>query len=303
MKSFLPIQGGKINTDLKQNPLDDSDYIMSLVTDFQIQPTITDLLQEYYSCIQTLLNIEGLKYEYPLLNIKYVSGDIKHPVYSEEITINSDFWGELTLFRNSQFTALEYKQAKTITTLLTSPLHSKIMQKCGDFVSDGENIIGLAKPQLIEQLIIREAKIALREKKPISLILLDIDRFDPIIKLSGKLHSDNILYKVMQNIHTALRETDLLIRFNKDSFYIILRDASGENAIKISERIRQKIDRTSFYNLNDKPLHITMSAGIVELSSSDSLDIIIKRSKGALRLARINGRNQSHLLDDLSVVA
>lgn len=304
MESYPHVPSQTINSSSYISYMSKPGYILNLIKDFQNQTKLTDLLQRYFDEIDSLINIQGLQFQYPLLAINIVHRQLVKPVYSHEIVIDLDFWGKITLARNIELNAIEIEKIDFITVLLSSSLKSKIIEEAGNFHSNEDDLVALAKPQLTEQLITREAKIAFREKLPISVILLDIDRFQRILNSRGGLQSDKILYEVMQSIKSSIRETDLLMRFKKDSFCIILRGVTGADAISISKRICRVID-INRYHLDsvNKSLHITISAGVVELSATDSIDSIFTKARRALQLARNNGRNQSYLADSLRVVS
>lgn len=303
MASYSLLPENNVNKHSVISCLGNPDYILNLIKDFQDQTTLENLLKRYLDEMQALIDIEGVQYKYPLLAIDVTYDHSIKPVYSQEIFVNLDFWGEITLGRDIQLNIDEIKNVDLITALLIPSLKSKIIEEACYLHSNEDALIALAKPQFTEQQITREAKIAFREKLPISVILLDIDRFERVIKSSGRLKSDKILYQIIQHIKTGIRETDLLIRFRKDTFCIILRGVTGTDAITISNRICRLVDTNKYYlDSRNKSLHITISAGIVELSPTDSIDSVFTKAKSALQLARNNGRNQSYLADGLRVV-
>lgn len=304
MESYSPSPIRNTNNNSAINLLANPGYVANLIKDFQEQTTLAQLLKRYFDEIQSFINIEGMQFKYPLLAIHIKHGHSINPVYSQEIAINLDFWGEIIHSGSAELSTEEIKKVDFIITLFTPSLKSKIIEEAGNLYSNEDNLIALAKPQLTEQLITREAKIAFREKLPISVILLDIDRFERIIQSTGRLQSDKTLYEIMQHIKSSLRETDLFMRFKKDTFCIILRGVTGVNAIAISQRICKAIDKTRYYlDASKKSHHITISAGVVQLCSTDSIDSVFTKAKSALQLARNNGRNQSYLSDGLRIVS
>lgn len=284
-------------------PLDNQNYALTLVRYFQEQEDIPLLLQRYYQELEKQINSEGIEFEYPLLSVNLHYGVSSESVYSHDVTTNMDFWGRISIQRKYELSELEIKKVEFITALLTPFLQSRIIQEASNFYTSADNLVALAKPELTEQCLTREAKIAFRKKRPISIILVDVDRFNNILESSGRLHSDKILYQIMQHIKSSIRGTDTLLRLNMGMFCIILSDVCGDQAIAISERLRKTIDRIEYADSHDKKLHLTLSSGIVELEETDSIKTVFKRARTALQFARNNGRNQSYLADALRVVA
>ena len=127
--------------------------------------------------------------------------------------------------------------------------------------------------------------------------MFNVDRFSRINHLTGHIFSDYILYEIMQVMRSKLRDTDLLFRYFDDTFCLILKGVPATFALSISERIRISLDQHQFKNHNNRPLHITVSAGVAQLVKSDSLESILTRANKALCLAKKFGRNHSILAD------
>ena len=275
----------------------ESSAVLQLIYEFHNQLSIQELFNAYVDNIQSTLQVSGIRYRYPLLGIDLDSGNMTHPVCNYHLATEHDVWGDIIVFRNVEFSDEELHQFELITSLLVHPLKFAIIQASSSLQTSSGDIIGYSNPTLVEQLITREAKLANREQLPLSIVLFEIDRFNHIRETLGRIHSDKILYEIMQLMRDNVRETDLLLRYYDDTFSLVLKGATGPDSISVSERIRAEIDQFQFRNFNEKPLHITVSGGIAELNSTDCLESIVGRANNALALATKSGRNQSILAD------
>ncbi len=281
----------------KDSISDNSDSVINLVLKFQNQATIESLIESYIDCLQSLLQVKGLRYRYPLLNVTHKVGATENMVCNFHLKTENEFWGDITIFRERKFTEDEMNKFELISSLLIHPLKNAIQEKTNAIHSFDENIIGIENAHLVEQLVTREAKLAHREQVPMSIVLFDIDRFQTIIDSGNLIYRDQILYSVMKVIRSNIRDTDLLFRYENDTYCLILKGVDRKNALLVSERVRKAIDSYNFEKNSLNSSHITISAGIAELEPTDSIDTIFSRSVNAVSYAKKMGRNQSTVAD------
>jgi diguanylate cyclase (GGDEF)-like protein len=132
---------------------------------------------------------------------------------------------------------------------------------------------------------------------PLTVLLCDIDQFKQVNDTYGHVHGDHVLKSAaelfMRNLRSA---TDNLVRYGGDEFLIVLRNAKLENAARLAERLRVKIENLNFQDSN---LKITCSFGVAELTASDfeedkktaSVQLIARADK-CLYQAKHQGKNQ-----------
>ncbi|MFK7795404.1 MAG: GGDEF domain-containing protein [Gammaproteobacteria bacterium] len=296
-KPIKLIKPHNLDTKAHATVLESTGSVLSYTLKFQSQLCVETLIQSYEECIQSILNIDGLRYRYPLLGIAYSLGNMHQAQCNFHLETDDDFWGDITLFRKNELSDNEMKNIELISSLLVHPLRSVIQQKSNSLLSSDEETIGVANATLVEQLVTREAKLSHRERIPMSIVLIDIDRFQRISESTNFIVRDEILYNTMSVMRSNIRDTDLLFRYDNDTYCLILKGVTARNAFEISERIRKSIDNHRFTIANNKAAHITVSAGISELLATDSIETIFERTNHAVQHAKKMGRNQSILAD------
>ncbi|MGL1892761.1 MAG: sensor domain-containing diguanylate cyclase [Spirochaetaceae bacterium] len=132
-----------------------------------------------------------------------------------------------------------------------------------------------------------------RYKKPLSLILLDIDHFKNVNDTHGHLVGDTVLICLSQIIHNLIRDTDLFARWGGEEFILLLPETSLEDGLLLAERIRIKISEYNF----EPVTQITCSLGLTLFNLEDNHDSFIKRADDALYRAKESGRNNSVTLE------
>jgi diguanylate cyclase (GGDEF)-like protein len=136
-----------------------------------------------------------------------------------------------------------------------------------------------------------------QDKRPLSLILFDVDYFKKYNDIYGHQQGDDCLIQIAQGVQKSIyRPDDLLARYGGEEFAVILPDTNSQGAIIIAERIHQAIQSLNIphldSNVSDK---ITISLGIATLipSIETQPSLLIRQADQALYLAKQEGRNQS----------
>ncbi len=128
---------------------------------------------------------------------------------------------------------------------------------------------------------------------PVSVVMLDIDKFKNINDTYGHRKGDEILYRMCKVIKSTVRETDLIGRYGGEEFILVFPNTSKENALIICEKIRKAVEQTRFLK-DDKS--VTISLGV---SSYPELGLVeeelIEKADQALYASKNNGRNQTTL--------
>ncbi|WP_219703501.1 sensor domain-containing diguanylate cyclase [Marinomonas lutimaris] len=127
-------------------------------------------------------------------------------------------------------------------------------------------------------------------EKKLSLMTLDVDFFKKINDKFGHSGGDQALQLITNWLQSQLRSSDTLFRVGGEEFYILMRDTDIQNAFKIAEQLCKDMATHTFL-INQQSVHITLSAGVIELDPiadlEDTLDMVDK----ALYEAKSNGRN------------
>ena len=157
----------------------------------------------------------------------------------------------------------------------------------------------------------QEWKRALRQQKPISFLVMDIDHFKKYNDTYGHLQGDIILKSVAGLIKDGVaRPTDITARWGGEEFAVILPDTPFSGAMIVAENLRKKIEEASFeLAVGDKTLdtHVTISIGVHSLipemdGGGCTLDKFVSDTDKALYHAKQTGRNKVCAVIDLPEV-
>jgi diguanylate cyclase (GGDEF)-like protein len=138
-----------------------------------------------------------------------------------------------------------------------------------------------------------EFALAKHRRKPLSLAMVDIDRFKKINDSYGHLAGDFVLREVGKLLQEGLRADDFLTRYGGEEFALIMRGISKRNALQTAERLRKLVETTTFKH-EDRKIGVTVSIGISTWPDDniDSVRKLIKTADNNLYAAKRKGRNR-----------
>lgn len=154
-----------------------------------------------------------------------------------------------------------------------------------------DHLTGLPNRAAYESRLAEELAKRQRSRNPMSLIVCDIDHFKSINDNFGHLAGDKVLQLLSGVMRKNVSSDDLVVRYGGEEFVILLPGRSGDDALKIAEKLRLKIEACPF-NFSGKPLTVTMSFGVSEFHSLEAPETVFERADKALYDAK-KTRNRS----------
>lgn len=138
----------------------------------------------------------------------------------------------------------------------------------------------------------RELKRARRYRRPLSVIMLDIDHFKRVNDTYGHAAGDRVLRAVAECCRKGIREIDILGRYGGEEFGILVQEADVSSAKAIAERLRECVI-SSPVAVDHRSVAVTVSLGVAQMSDDvDDLAMLISRADAALYRAKQLGRNR-----------
>ncbi|HHV73818.1 MAG TPA: GGDEF domain-containing protein [Thermoanaerobacterium sp.] len=120
------------------------------------------------------------------------------------------------------------------------------------------------------------------EKTPVSLIMLDVDRFKQINDTYGHMVGDTVLREIASRIKSCVRNNDIVARYGGEEFSVILPNLTAEQACVIAERIRYEVSSKPI-KTDEGDINITVSAGVADFpNKAESAEKLISHADRAL---------------------
>jgi len=138
-----------------------------------------------------------------------------------------------------------------------------------------------------------------RQGTTVSIVLLEIDKFQSLRRSRGKEAVRVVLQNVPRFLATGLRETDLLARFDDSMFALLLPSSEIDGAAIVANRVRLAVGNCDKLRLKDETIRVTLSAGVAKGSGDDGTASLIGRAQLALHAANERGGNHTFACDGL----
>lgn len=130
-----------------------------------------------------------------------------------------------------------------------------------------------------------------RLSEPVSLIMIDIDRFKRINLRHGHMIGDAVLSQFGERVMEGRRAQDVFCRFGGEEFVLLLPGTAEDGALLVAERVREAITDTPFI-CSDKQVSLTLSIGVMTARGDDLLsDGMLDAAYKALKQAQKKGAN------------
>jgi len=153
-----------------------------------------------------------------------------------------------------------------------------------------------------DEVIGHELSRAARTQAPLSLAVLDIDRFKSVNDAWGHPIGDRVLVAVAEAIRHTSRDYDFVARFGGEEFLVVMPATDHINAVITIERMRNAI-ASSYVKVGDSTIRVTCSGGISWwLGPTDTADSLKQRADRALYAAKNAGRDQVCAFDGETII-
>ncbi len=157
-------------------------------------------------------------------------------------------------------------------------------------ITDG--LTGLFNRRHFMELAQNEFERARRYKRPLSVLIFDIDYFKVVNDTYGHPFGDKVLQAVASLCKEKLREADPIARYGGEEFIALIVEAGADHAKMVGERLRMEVEKMVIPHEKGEA-RITVSVGITEQNEdTPTLEVLITRADQALYVAKTKGRNR-----------
>ncbi|PWR25971.1 diguanylate cyclase [Zavarzinia aquatilis] len=156
-------------------------------------------------------------------------------------------------------------------------------------LSRTDALTGLVNRKAIDARLETEVARALRQKRKLAVVMMDIDHFKAVNDDFGHPAGDRVLTGFGRLIAASVRRADLAGRMGGEEFVVICPDTGVDEAVGAAERIRKHMEGMEF-GLG-RP--VTVSAGVAVLRRGESAQALLARADVALYGAKHAGRNRT----------
>jgi diguanylate cyclase (GGDEF)-like protein len=149
-----------------------------------------------------------------------------------------------------------------------------------------DNLTGLHNRRHFFEMAEKEFQRARRYKRPMTAMMLDVDRFKKVNDTYGHVVGDQVLRGVAARCRESLREANLLARYGGDEFIVLLLECDLEAAERVAMRLHRRTAAAPI-ETDAGPLSIGVSTGCANLvDDCANLQSLIALADASLFLAK-----------------
>ncbi len=296
-----------------------SNYIQSPISEYYFQKSIIeymkiDLSKKVLSKQQSINTYNQIQEGKPFSKYDRELGQVvtfipmKNPITSRvtaSLTFRSD---DISIARDNQSSMLIFLISTTIIGLVLlliykevenrGILHQKIKERTRELLAVNKKLEEMAHVDALTGAYNRRyfyeiskklLSFTKREKTPLSIAMIDIDKFKDVNDTYGHDIGDEVLKVLVSEIKENIRESDVFVRYGGEEFVLLLPNTDLEHALVITQKLRTIIESTRKVD----GLKFTISIGVAAyIDLKDDIESLVKKSDKALYEAKNSGRNR-----------
>jgi len=179
-----------------------------------------------------------------------------------------------------------YNEAKAQLTQRSLTLQKVLAENMA--LKSQDSLTGLPIRSKLDSQLDEEMQRWERYRRPLALVILDIDEFSQINETYGRETGDEILTHVSTVIQQSIRTLDLAVRYGGKEFAILLPETNEIGALIAAERLRMELEEQIILPMV-KP--ITASFGVATLLPDESRVEFCSRAERAAKNSKLTGKN------------
>jgi diguanylate cyclase (GGDEF)-like protein len=134
-------------------------------------------------------------------------------------------------------------------------------------------------------------QLARRMRRPVTLMMLDIDHFKQLNDRFGHACGDEALCVFAEIAQGTLRDHDIMGRLGGEEFALVLPGTDMNGAMQAAERLRLAVE-AGVVQCDGAPFSMTVSIGVVLVDPNEHINAALARADRALYTAKSAGRNR-----------
>ncbi|MFN7916240.1 MAG: diguanylate cyclase [Vicinamibacterales bacterium] len=155
-------------------------------------------------------------------------------------------------------------------------------------------LTGLFNRRYLENMLERECRRAVRSKRPLAVLMIDVDHFKQFNDTWGHDGGDAVLRELSGLMRAHFRGDDIACRYGGEEFVIVLSEASLESAFARAEELRREVHRLVAEHRRQPVGSITISIGVAALPDHGvSPEDLVAAADRALYQAKAAGRDRT----------
>ncbi len=183
--------------------------------------------------------------------------------------------------------------ARTMANEAAMALENARLYEDARKLADRDPLTGFYNHRFLHERLGEEVIRAQRGRRPLSMLMLDLDDFKLVNDTFGHLFGDRVLTWTAELIRSTLRGSDIPARYGGDEFAIVLPDTDGDDARRAAERILEAFRDHAYVGEQRGPVPIGASIGVATFPADgrNATDLIAAADSALYRVKRDGGHD------------
>jgi diguanylate cyclase (GGDEF)-like protein len=190
------------------------------------------------------------------------------------------------------FTPGELRLVHSVAEEIALPLASVRLRDVLRHWAFRDSLTELYNRRFFQESLDLELLRAARKRRPVALVMLDVDRFKQVNDTHGHSAGDALLQAVSRLLQSKVRKSDVLCRYGGDEFSIVMPETSLEDAARRANEWRSAIKHLKIAWQGTVFHGLTVSMGIAAYPDSVTSEALLHKADENLYAAKASGRDQ-----------
>jgi diguanylate cyclase (GGDEF)-like protein len=154
-----------------------------------------------------------------------------------------------------------------------------------------DSLTGVYNTRFFHEVLGRETARADRYSTPLSLLMIDIDTFKLINDTFGHVVGNKVLTQIAKTLEHTVRNTDFVFRCGGDEFGVVLPGTDLDGAMRVADKILQKINATEVLGSLGYSGRVTVSIGVSDYHRGSHFETLVAEADQALYVCKRSSKN------------
>ena len=214
------------------------------------------------------------------------------------LTARGHVKGALNIYRDGEgvdFTATEFELAKRFGDAAALALDNAEIRARLEHQARTDSLTGLFNHSVFYEQLLHALQESSRLHSPVAVLMLDIDDFKHVNDVHGHAVGDELLRFLAEVLRACVRPEDVICRLGGEEFAVVMVGCTDDNAIKVAERIKQRLAETEFPGIGRLAVSVGLALGPEHAMNPRELAAC---AEVAMMTAKAQGKNQIVLYSD-----
>ena len=274
-------------------PLRRSEDRLALLEKLNMTIELEPLLATFTNELCRIVPITGLDFEYHHNKFQLKYSKASTCSFDSELLFKDDRIGKLSYFSASPLNSRQRQFIACVEQQLLQPLHNVIRFEQSKLLNMKDFLTNLGSRNYFEATMRHMLATSERDRRPFTLLLIDLDNFKAVNDTHGHLDGDKVLIEFAGLLNQAVRNNDHVFRFGGDEFAIILAHSDNLHPEFVAQRIVKSIRDSHLFS----SMAVTASIGCSNWQPEDTNVTLVNRADKALYQVKRQGKNGYTIVD------